>query len=105
MLLSSLRKVEADPRSERLRKVNTSDELFKTMIAPVPGAVELLFACGYKPMHGHLVLNEHNRRLMALTLCATDPLCHPRQAVMSALRPSEPQISQESPQTWHRVRV
>jgi len=64
ILLASLKKARDDPTVERFRKVPVDHPTFRLLVGSVPGARELLFACGYEPMHGHLVLQTFNRDLL-----------------------------------------
>jgi len=58
LLLSSLRKAFDQPNCERFRKVPVDHPTYKRIVGGVGGGTELLFACGYEPMYGHLVLQK-----------------------------------------------
>ena len=65
----SLTKCSDQPLNERLRKVDVSNSVFKQRVASQnPAGVELLYAVGYEPMHGHLVLQKHEPAILALAL-------------------------------------
>lgn len=65
----SLKRVLDQPDVERLRKVKVSDGPFKERVASKNKAgVELLYAVGYEPMHGHLVLQSHDPAVLTLAL-------------------------------------
>lgn len=73
ILHSSLTKVLQQPHSERLRKVSVTQGVFNERVASKSTAgVELLFAVGYEPMHGHLVLQKHDAAVLELALRALD---------------------------------
>lgn len=73
ILHSSLTRVLQQPHSERLRKVNVTQGVFKERVASKSTAgVELLYAVGYEPMHGHLVLQKHEPAMLELALSALD---------------------------------
>jgi len=64
----SLSKVIAKPNDERLRKVNLQG-IFRVKVAEKNAAgVELLYACGYEPMHGYLVLQKHDAAILSFAL-------------------------------------
>jgi len=71
ILQTSMKKVLEAPQNERFRKVNiTAAGPFKDRIASRPGGIELLYSVGYEPMHGHLVLQTHDRALLKHALHA-----------------------------------
>merc|ERR550514_859026 len=71
LLHASLAKVIAQPHAERLRKVNVKSGVFHDRVAAKNGSgVELLYAVGYEPMHGHLVLQKHEPALLTIALNA-----------------------------------
>lgn len=73
ILRASLAKVLAQPLNEKLRKINVNAGPFKERVSSkAPSAVELLYAVGYQPMHGYLVLQNHQPGLLKLALEALD---------------------------------
>merc|ERR1719198_2843402 len=73
ILRASLAKVLAEPHCEKYRKVNVSSGPFKERVSSkTSAAVELLYAVGYEPMHGHLVLQSHEPRMLAMALEVLD---------------------------------
>lgn len=73
LLHASLTRVLNDPNSERLRKVNVSAGPFKKHVADKSRAgLELLYAVGYEPLHGYLVLQKHDAFLLSLAIDALD---------------------------------
>ena len=71
ILVTSLSKVQAEPSKERFRKVNVSAPgPFKDKVASRPGGTELLYSVGFTPMHGHLVLQQHDPALLRHALDA-----------------------------------
>lgn len=71
ILSASLTKVLAQPHVERFRTVNVNAGPFKDRVASHGSAgVELLFAVGFEPMHGHLVLQTFNPSLIQIALMA-----------------------------------
>jgi len=69
ILHASLTKVLAQPHNEKLRKVNANAGAFKEKVASKsPAAVELLYAVGYEPLHGYLVLQNHQPSTLTLAL-------------------------------------
>ena len=69
LLHASLNKVYEQPHNERLRKVNVTTGIFHARVAANnPAGVELLYAVGYEPMHGHLVLQKHDPTVLAVAL-------------------------------------
>jgi len=77
ILHASLSKALAQPNCERFRKVNVTAGIFKERVsAKNPAGVELLYAVGYTPMHGHLVLQHHEPKLLE---AATAALARTRQ--------------------------
>jgi len=69
ILHASLARVLASPHAEKLRKVNVTGGAFVDRVASKNKAgVELLYAVGYEPMHGHLVLQKHEPALLRLAL-------------------------------------
>jgi len=73
ILHASLSKVVEQPLAERYRKINVSTGAFKDRVASRSTAgAELLYAVGYEPMHGFLVLQKHDVRLLRLALQELD---------------------------------
>lgn len=71
ILFASLTKVLREPTNERLRKINVTSGPFKEQVASrSAAAVELLYAVGYVPMHGFLVLQKHDSSLLSHALHA-----------------------------------
>lgn len=69
ILHMSLTRVLAQPNNEKLRKVNATQGAFKERVAAKTTAgVELLYAVGYEPMHGFLVLQRHDATLLTLAI-------------------------------------
>lgn len=69
IIVASLSKVLASPQNERLRKVNVNVGVFKERVSSKNKAgVELLYAVGYEPMHGHLVLQTHDPATLTAAL-------------------------------------
>merc|ERR1719482_2025085 len=69
ILHASLSKVLTDPLSERFRKVNANAGAFRERVSSKTTAgVELLYAVGYQPLHGFLVLQTHDPRLLHVAL-------------------------------------
>jgi len=64
ILLNSLRKAYEQPSVERFRKVPVENPTFKRTVGQAPSGTELLFACGYEPMYGHLVLQKWDAALL-----------------------------------------
>ena len=58
-LITSLKRAIEQPNNEKYRKVNISNKAFQERVASVPGGIEFLYAVGFDPMHGHLVLQVH----------------------------------------------
>lgn len=58
VLLHSLKKPLEQPSVEKFRMVNLSNPHFKKAVGNIPGGTELLYAVGYEPLHGHLVLQK-----------------------------------------------
>merc|ERR1719488_347616 len=59
LLHASLSKVLADPHNERYRTVNPQHPAMQP-VANARGGIELLWAVGYEPIHGHLVLQRYD---------------------------------------------
>jgi len=73
ILRASLTKVLAAPLDERYRKVNVGAGAFHERVSSKTTAgVELLYACGYQPMHGFLVLQTHDPHLLRVAIEALD---------------------------------
>lgn len=73
ILHASIGKALAEPHNERFRKVNVSRGVFYERVASRGSAgVELLYAVGYEPMHGHLVLQRHDACLLQAALRALE---------------------------------
>lgn len=70
ILFASLSKARNNPHVERFRKVNIENSVFKASVGVAPGGTEILYACGYEPMHGHLVLQRWNQELLNEALTA-----------------------------------
>lgn len=69
ILHASLAKVLEQPHSEKYRTVKVGSGAFRERVASQnPAGVELLYAVGYEPMHGHLVLQKHEPAILALAL-------------------------------------
>lgn len=69
ILEASLTKVLQQPHAERLRKVNvTSGAFFERVASKGTAGVALMYAVGYTPMHGHLVLQNHDAALLRAAL-------------------------------------
>jgi len=64
ILLTSLIKAVEHPNTERYRKVPVEHPTFKRVVGSVTGGTELLFAVGYEPMYGHLVLQKWDEQLL-----------------------------------------
>lgn len=68
ILFASLSKAREFPHSERYRKVSVANAVFKESVLGVPGGTELLYAVGYEPMFGHLVLQQWSEPLLTHAL-------------------------------------
>ena len=69
LLSASLAKVIAQPHNERFRTVNPAHPAMKP-VADARGGTELLWAVGYEPIHGHLVLQRHDPERLRAGLAA-----------------------------------
>lgn len=75
IIASSLKKVLEQPTAERFRKINVSAGPFKERVSSRSmAAVEMLYAVGYEPMHGFLVLQKHDPHLLKHALAALDTI-------------------------------
>lgn len=63
-LILSLSKVLEHPQEERYRKVNISNRAFQERVASAPGGMEFMYAVGFEPMHGFLVLQSRDLALL-----------------------------------------
>lgn len=72
ILHASLAKALNNPTVERFRKVDVNNAVFKREVASAAGGIELLYAVGFQPMHGHLVLQEHSPALLSHALAVLD---------------------------------
>lgn len=68
ILFVSLSKARDNATTEKFRKVNLENSVFKSTVGAAPSGIELLYACGYEPMHGHLVLQRHDEALLNTAL-------------------------------------
>ena len=59
ILVASVTKVLAEPHKERYRIVDPSHPAMHPL-AEARGGTEFLWAIGYEPVHGHLVLQRHD---------------------------------------------
>ena len=59
ILAASVTKVLAEPHKERYRIVDPSHPAMRP-VAEARGGTEFLWAIGYEPLHGHLVLQSHD---------------------------------------------
>ena len=59
ILAASLKKVLAEPTKERYRTVDPKHPAMAP-VASARGGMEFLWAVGYEPIHGHLVLQKHD---------------------------------------------
>lgn len=59
ILVASVTKVLAEPHKERYRIVDPSNSAMRP-VAEARGGTEFLWAIGYEPVHGHLVLQRHD---------------------------------------------
>jgi hypothetical protein len=59
ILMASVTKVLAEPHKERYRIVDQSHPAMRP-VAEARGGTEFLWAIGYEPLHGHLVLQSHD---------------------------------------------
>jgi len=75
VLFASLSKArDGGPHSEKYRKVSVANAVFKESVLGVPGGTELLYAVGYEPMFGHLVLQRWSEPLLTHALEALSRL-------------------------------
>eukprot|EP00965_Chrysotila_dentata_P169095 5583823-Pleurochrysis_carterae.AAC.2 len=58
-LITSLSKVLDHPHEEKYRKVNISNKAFQERVASAPGGIDFMYAVGFEPVHGHLLLQVH----------------------------------------------
>lgn len=72
ILHASLGKALSSPTVEKFRKVDLSNAVFKQAVASCSGGIECLYAVGFEPMHGHLVLQTHNATLLMHAIAALD---------------------------------
>ncbi|EOD09503.1 hypothetical protein EMIHUDRAFT_432887 [Emiliania huxleyi CCMP1516] len=63
-LIASLERAIANPEDERCRKVSLTNKAFRERVGSVPGGVDFLYAVGFEPMHGHLVLQRRDTALL-----------------------------------------
>jgi len=66
VLSTSLRKALENPLSEKYRRVNVTNPVFRATVGSASGGTELLFAAGYEPMHGYLVSQGLDRHRLPL---------------------------------------
>ena len=69
LLIASLTKVLAQPHNERFRTVNPAHPAMRP-VADSRGGTEFLWAVGYEPIHGHLVLQRHDPERLRAGLAA-----------------------------------
>lgn len=73
ILVASFTKVSQNPTTERFRKVDlNANGPFKREVASVAGGIELLYAVGFEPLYGHLVLQKHDAALLKKALDALE---------------------------------
>ena len=63
-LITSLGRALEHPHDEKYRRVDPSNRAFQKNVASAPGGVDFLYAVGFEPMHGHLVLHTRNAALL-----------------------------------------
>jgi len=68
ILRSSIGKALANPNVEKYKMVNVKNPTFQKHVGNIPGGTELLYAVGYEPLHGHLVLQKTNSTLLQRAL-------------------------------------
>ena len=64
LLLSSLCHTLLEPDLKRVQRINQNDSIFQSVVEKAPGGMELLYACGYQPEFGYLVLKKHDPGLI-----------------------------------------
>uniref|UniRef100_A0A7S4C5G1 PUB domain-containing protein n=2 Tax=Chrysotila carterae TaxID=13221 RepID=A0A7S4C5G1_CHRCT len=63
-LITSLSKVLDHPHEEKYRKVNISNKAFQERVASAPGGIDFMYAVGFEPVHGHLLLQSRDPALL-----------------------------------------
>ena len=66
ILITSLNRALEHPNDEKYRRVNPSNPAFAATVGATPGGVDMLYAVGFEPVHGHLVLQKRDPALLWL---------------------------------------
>ena len=74
MLIISLKKVISQPHNERFRTLDPKTAAMQ-LIADAHGGIEMLWACGWEPIHGHLVLQYHDPDRLQRALAELERVC------------------------------
>ena len=72
ILIVSLQRAIDHPNDEKYRRVNPSNPVFAKTVGATPGGVEFLYAVGFEPVHGHLVLQRRDPALLWLGKAALE---------------------------------
>ena len=74
ILVTSLTRVLQNPADEKYRTVNIQNKHFQSTVAAAPGGMEFMYAVGFEPMHGHLVLQSRDPALVWIGKSALEQL-------------------------------
>jgi len=72
ILVTSFSRALEHPNDEKYRRVNPANPAFAATVGATPGGVEMMYAVGFEPVHGQLVLQKRDAALLWLAKSALE---------------------------------